>query len=455
MPGFVRHGGPSDASPRPDDPAAVPHAAVPGVPYLTQDVPGTGGVLKQRPEDFLVDELPLYPPSGQGEHLMMLVEKRGVSTLQMARVLAEHFGVPVEAVGYAGLKDKQAITRQHVTVHVPGRRAEDFPALVHDRIRILWVDAHDRKLRRGHLAGNGFSIRIRQVSPQGVLHAHRTLGILQAKGMPNAVGPQRFGQWGTNHLIGRAMVLGRWQEACDLLLGPVPGARGDPSRQAYAQGDLAGALRALPASAVAERRVLKALLAGKDAKEAVAQMGAVEAGFMVSALQSAVFNAVLEERMRAGTLGVLLEGDVAVVHGARRTTFLVDARQAASPEIADRLARLEISPTGPMWGPSMRRAQGLVAEIEAQALARFGLRIEDLERYARSARGQLTGDRRPLRVPLCYPQVEGGADAHGLYIRCGFELPRGSFATQAMAEVMKPQPAEPRPEAAQQGATGP
>lgn len=405
--------------------------------YRTAHLPGVGGAIKQREEDFLVDELPLYPPSGQGEHVMLLIEKRGLSTLHMASELARHFGVHLHAVGYAGLKDKLAITRQHVTVHVPGKRMEDFPSLRHDRIAILWADMHDRKLRRGHLAGNGFSIRVRGVSPSAATHAHRVLACLEAKGVPNIVGEQRFGQWDTNHRVGLALVQGNAREACDLLLGPTPGGPSDESRDAYAAGDLQAALAALPRSAQAERRVLEALARGKRPEHAVERLGRTERAFMASALQSAIFNEVLRQRLRDGTADTLLEGDVAVVHDARRTTFVVSKEEAASGAIAERLARVEVSPTGPMWGPRMRPAQGTPGEIEHAALERFGLTPQALERFAGAHKDTLEGDRRPLRVPLMYPQVEGGADAHGTYVRCGFELPRGSFATTVMAEVMK------------------
>ena len=425
----------------PPGPTAGPANAPPQPLYRSAGVAGIGGALKQREEDFMVDELPLYPPSGHGEHLMLFVEKRGLSTLHMAGVLARHFGVHVRDIGYAGLKDKQAITRQHITVHVPGKGPEDFPSLQHDRINILWVDLHDRKLRRGHLAGNGFSIRVRQVSPQGALHAHRTLAILEQKGMANTFGEQRFGHWDTNHRIGRALVLGDWQGACDLLLGPTPDGQSDDSRTAYAEGNLKAAFEALPKSAEGERRVLDALVYGKSPRHAIERLGRTETGFMVSALQSAIFNAVLRERMKAGTLDNLLEGDVAALHGARRTTFVVSAEEAQSSEMTERLSKLELSPTGPMWGPQMRMAAGVPGEIEREALSMFGVTPEDFERFARKNKGALDGDRRPLRVPLMYPQVEGGADEHGTYVRCGFELPRGSFATEAMAEVMKPEQA--------------
>ena len=139
------------------DPHVKPRA------YITADVPPVGGVLKQRDEDFFVEEIPLYEPCGEGEHQYLLVEKQGMSTLDLVRLLAKHFGVRREAIGFAGLKDKRAITRQVISVQTPGKTPEDFPMLDHPRARVLWADLHANKLRRGHLAGNRFSIRARGV----------------------------------------------------------------------------------------------------------------------------------------------------------------------------------------------------------------------------------------------------------------------------------------------------
>jgi len=423
----------------------MPPGAAQARPYRTQGVPGLGGIIKQRPEDFLVDELPLYPPSGEGEHLMFLVEKRGMSTLHMARLLAAHFAVAHQAVGYAGLKDKHAITRQHVTVHVPGKRLEDFPALNHPSLTILWADYHNAKLRRGHLAGNGFSIRIRGVKPQQALHAHKALAVLARRGVANFVGGQRFGAWGVNHRIGLALVLGEADRACDLLLGPLDHAPDDQSRSLYAQGRYADALEALPRSARAEARVLAGLARGAPPDRAIWKMGKTELGFMGSALQSWAFNAVLAARMEDGGLDELRPGDVAWVHGARSTTFLVPDDDDAD-DLRRRLAALEISPTGPLWGPSMRRAGGPTDQAERDALASCGLTPEAVDAFARAHRGVLEGARRPLRVPLASPDVEGGVDEHGPFVRCGFELPRGAYATEVLAEVMKPEgPLDPGP----------
>lgn len=405
---------------------------------LTADIPGTGGLLKERPEDFLVEEIPAYEPCGSGEHLYMLIEKRDMATLHMMRIVADHFGVKPMAVGVAGLKDKRAVTRQLVSVHIPGRKPADFPALQHESLTVHWTDLHANKLRRGHLKGNRFIIRIRGVQPSRVVYAHRVLSVLAARGVPNRVGPQRFGHTMRNHEVGRALIQGDHERVLDLILGPCPDfplaqAR---SRELYAAGDLEGALASMPRSAHTEVRLLRALIRGCNAKRAVYGIEPAERSFFVTAFQSAIFNAVLERRLAAGTFDSLMEGDLAFKH-ENGAVFAIGPAEIAEPSTADRLKKCEISPTGPMWAPGMTAAAGSVGEIESAALAESGVSLAQLGEYIRAARIEIEGARRPLRVPLAYPDVEGGMDEHGSYIKCRFELPRGSFATVVMEEIMK------------------
>lgn len=397
---------------------------------------GIGGRLRERPEDFLVEEVPLYQPSGTGEHIYLFVQKRSMSTLDMVGVLAKHFGVPRRDIGVAGLKDKRAITRQVVSVRLPGREVTDIPMLRDDRLAILWVDRHENKLRRGHLRGNRFSIRVRGVGFQDVVRAQRMLERMGREGMPNRIGPQRFGMLGNNHLIGRAMVLGDWEEAVGHLLGPNeehPEAQPE-SRASFAAGRYADAFAEMPGSLHVERLVLRALADGASAEQAVRRIDPTARSFFVTAFQSAVFNAVLGAREAAGTLGSLVEGDVAYMHSSQRT-FAVGRPELDDPETEGRLGRLEISPSGPMWGTRMRHAEGTVAAVELDALRATGVDGDAIERFA-GAGGEIEGGRKPLRVPVIDPEVEGGADEHGMYVRCAFELPRGAFATSVMAAIM-------------------
>lgn len=397
---------------------------------------GIGGRLRERYEDFLVEEIPLYEPSGEGEHVYLFVEKQGMATLELARLIARHFGVRQRDVGYAGLKDKRAITRQLLSVWMPGRAIEDVPSLDDTRVAILWADRHTNKLRRGHLKGNRFSIRVRGVPIQAVLHAQRILTRLGSEGMPNRFGEQRFGFLGNNHLVGRALVLERWDEALAHLLGPNaahPDAQAE-GRKLYETGRFAEAKGEFHHSLRAERAVLEALARGASAEQSLQRIDRTARSFYISAFQSAVFNAVLSAREAAETLGTLAAGDLAFMH-ASRATFAVGEKELSVPEMPGRIARFEVSPSGPMWGTTMRRAGGEVARTELETLHAVGVDEAALERFS-EAGGEIEGDRRALRVPVIDPEVEGGADEHGPFVRCAFELPRGCFATSVMREIM-------------------
>jgi len=411
--------------------------------YLTHDTPGIGGTLKERAEDFQVQEIPLYPPRGSGEHIYLCLEKHTLSTLQLRDAVARHFGVDRAKVGHAGLKDKHAVTQQVMSIHTPGKTPEDFPSFEHERARVLWADLHTNKLQRGHLAGNRFSIKVRGVDPTSVIHARAALELLARRGVPNRIGPQRFGYLMNNHLVGRAMILGDHQDALDLLLGPRDGApRGQAdAREAYAQGDYERAVARMHKVFKVEHRALRALARGADPEEALGVIDQTAAGFYISSFQSAVFNAVLNERVAQGTHDDLLEGDIASALRGRES-FAVDTHTLHEPETRDRLGRFEISASGPLWGARMERAKGEIDAMELAALAMSGVAIKDLESCElRDAFPMIGGSRKPLRIPVIDPEVEGGVDEHGTYIRCAFELPKGSFATTVMDEVMKVPPA--------------
>ncbi|MEM9064255.1 MAG: tRNA pseudouridine(13) synthase TruD [Planctomycetota bacterium] len=421
------------SGPDPMTPGVVPGR------YVTEDVPGIGGAIKQRPEDFIVDEQPAFPPSGEGEHIFLYVEKTGLSTFELIDRVAKHFRVHRSRVGYAGLKDKPAITRQTLSVHVPGKRPEDFPQLETDQIKVQWVDLHSSKLRRGQLAGNRFSIRIRDVGIQDALPAKRVLERLAITGVPNRLGEQRFGMVQNNHLIGRALILGRPHEALDLLLGTDPEMDDDghaDARALYRSQEYDAAIDALPRGMRTERRALKLLADGMAPDEVIDAMDPEVLSFYLSGFQSAIFNAMLDERIESDRLDKLMVGDLAFVHRGRKT-FIVTEEELRDSDALERLDRFELCASGPMWGPDMRRTQGEIARLENDALHATGVIEADLERIG--ALTSLTGSRRPYRVPVIAPEVEGGIDEYGAYVRVAFELPRGSFATVVLREIMKPE----------------
>jgi tRNA pseudouridine13 synthase len=159
--------------------------------------PVLDGTMRARPEDFVVEEELGYSASGAGEHVMLAVRKRGRNTQEVARALARFAGVPQVAVGYAGLKDRNALTTQYFTVQLPGRHSPDWSALQDDSLQILASQRHHRKIRRGGLRGNRFRIRVSGVSGDRDL-AEQRLQTMRAAGVPNYFGSQRFGRAGSN-----------------------------------------------------------------------------------------------------------------------------------------------------------------------------------------------------------------------------------------------------------------
>lgn len=419
-------------------PDAPPTLALDGLPYLTPESAPIGGVIRERPEDFLVEEIPLYDPCGEGEHIYVLGEKREMTTSEAVSVLAHHFGVPARAVGIAGLKDKHAITRQVFSIHVPGRSIGDFGALRHERLAILWADMHTNKLRLGHLRGNRFSIRIRRVNPTDVLRAHQILKTLHRRGAPNYFAQQRFGYMNTNHILGRCLIARDHRGFLDALLGPATLAPvgEQQARECYARGEYQRAFERMPMGARTEREALRVLAGSGSEREAVNRAARGNDRLWVHAWQSDVFNRVLAARLKEGMLEVLRAGDLAWKHDSG-AVFAVDEPTARDPATAERLSCIEISPSGPLWGVKMTRAAGETDERECGALADQGLMIEHLERAARVIGRTGAGARRSLRCPVIDPEIEAGADEHGAFIRTAFELPPGCFATAILREIMK------------------
>ncbi|MEO1237650.1 MAG: tRNA pseudouridine(13) synthase TruD [Planctomycetota bacterium] len=410
--------------------------------YLTADLPGTGGVLKQRPEDFLVEEAPLYEPTGEGEHLYLYVEKKRATTLDVVRRLAKAFRTKRSDVGYAGLKDKHAVTRQHLSIHRPGTTpAEDAECLErfshYPYASVIWADRHTNKLRRGHHGGNRFVVRVRGVEPTAVLRAKPILDRLAQGGFPNYLGEQRFGYRQNSHLLGRHLLRCGWRAFLDGLLGdPRPDENEDvqAARRAYEDGDIGLALERMPKSLRGARQALDALRQHKSEHEAVLSIDRTQLDFLVSATQSAVFNAVVDRRVRAGTLDRLLPGDLAWRHD-NRACFAVDADTAEAENRPDgRVPRLEVSPSGPFWGPGMTLPRGSVLIDEHAALADAGLTEDD---FTRATHVRTDGTRRPLRERLIDPDLSGGVDEHGAYLRLAFTLGRGAFATMVVREITK------------------
>src|SRR5438045_2543262 len=131
------------------------------LPFLTGDFPGIGGVIKERADDFFVQEIPLYDPSGEGEHVYCEIQKVGMTTFDAVERIGRALGVSTRDIGYAGMKDSRAVSRQVFSIW--GTTPERVMGLHVPDVNVQWAARHGNKLRLGHLKGNRFAIKIRQV----------------------------------------------------------------------------------------------------------------------------------------------------------------------------------------------------------------------------------------------------------------------------------------------------
>ncbi|MEY4674127.1 MAG: tRNA pseudouridine 13 synthase [Planctomycetota bacterium] len=324
------------------------------------------GRYKVEPEDFVVEEIPLYQLDGSGEHVYLHVEKRAVSTLHLLDDLSEQLRLDPRSIGVAGLKDAQAVSRQWVSVQ--GVTDEEAARLSGRSWRVLEARRHGNKLKMGHLAGNRFELVLRDTAPGDLAKARAGLEQMTRLGVPNYFGEQRFGKRGANLEKGLQIL--------------------------SEEGSRIG--RRIP------RRVFSLL---------------------VSAVQSEVFNRIVVRRLQG--LGTLWHGDLAWIH--RNGAVFVVEDPVREQKRAD---ALEVSPSGPMPGPKMAMPLGDMRSLEAAVMAELGLTPQS---FARVPFGLARGDRRPLRVPLWDASAE---EAPGLGLRLRFGLPKGSYATAVLRELL-------------------
>ena len=196
------------------------------MPRLTADLPGCGGILKATPEDFEVDEQLPYPLAGDGGHLFVHLEKRGIDTFVAVQRLAALVGMRADDIGVAGLKDRWSVARQWVSI--PADTEHEALAQLDDpELTILSATRHPHKLRRGHVRANRFRIRLRDVPEDGLPRALSVLNALKQRGVPNGFGRQRFGRDGDNAVHGRVRLhhpKGRRSRLSKLLISSVQSA---------------------------------------------------------------------------------------------------------------------------------------------------------------------------------------------------------------------------------------
>ncbi len=179
------------------------------IPFITPDLPGTGGEIKVEPDHFIVEEVPLYDPSGAGDHLFVSITRSGQTTQEIVQALASALGIPDRGIGYAGLKDKHARTTQVFSLpYVQPDQITDLDQKIDAEVR--WAIPHNKKLRPGHLLGNRFTITVlNPTAPDALDRAGVILEALNQRGLANFFGEQRFGTFGDNAEQGLSILTGQ------------------------------------------------------------------------------------------------------------------------------------------------------------------------------------------------------------------------------------------------------
>ena len=345
------------------DRAGATIAMLSPLPFAATPLPGIGGTIKATPEHFVVEEILPYAACGEGEHVYVTFRRTGWNTADAARIMQKRLSLAPSDVGWGGRKDKTAVVVQTMSFRcgVNHPLADIENALADLPFEILAIDRHRNKIKTGHVAANRFTVVVSDPVPDALPRALAIADRLKQTGVPNFYGPQRFGHGLQN--IHRGFAL---------------------------------------------------FSAGKKGRKDP---------FMVSVVQSALFNIWLKQRMEAGDYRSLLAGDI-VKKTDTGGMFTVEDLEIES----QRFAAGEIFYTGPIYGFKMKPAMDAAGEREAALLVQFSLTPEDFRRF-RSPGSRREAILNPMDLEVS--EVDDG-------LRFTFTLPSGAYATTVLREFTKP-----------------
>lgn len=333
------------------------------LPCVSGRLPGIGGVIKAEPEHFEVEEILSYDPCGEGEHVFVKLRRKGWNTADVGRALGKRLGIAGHDIGWAGRKDKNAVTTQTFSLRLPPAvRLKDVETAIQGLpFDILGLQRHRNKLKMGHVAANRFRIILSRIEP-GALHQARAIAAdINRIGLPNYYGMQRFGT-GMRNMDRVATVLKRGK--------------------AYG----------------------------------------TQHQFLISALQGALFNIWLKQRLERGEFNSIVLGDLAKKTDTGGMFVVEDLHEALQ-----RFHARQIVYTGPIYGHKMRPAGHLAAEQEKRLLDAFDLN-PDMFKPLRAP-----GSRRAALIFL----NDVAIDSIDVGLQFAFSLPSGAYATSVLREFTR------------------
>ena len=408
--------------------------------YVTSQE-GIGGSIRNQYEDFYVEEIPEIIPTGEGPNVWVWIEKVGRTTLDVVLDIARDLHIDRKRMGFAGMKDKKALTRQWICI--ANMDSEDQFKQVEDldiyKTDFLEVIRGRKKLRMGQLKGNKFRILIRDLDDieKSADIANEVLKELEVTGVPNYYGWQRFGKPRTNtHLVGEALIHNDLKEAVRRYVGnpsEKESLENQKARQAYDDGDLEKSLELMGKGMRYEKMMVRQLI--KDSKKGElddkAYMNALHAlpkplqRMFVHAYQSYLFNDAVSRRVDMG-INRFIEGDIITDNEEHII------RDKTLEEYQELIDNFEVNPTVPLYGTKVPFAGGEVGEMERNVLKSYNIDKSNFE-VSKMPRLGSYGLRRSIRFKVwdaCAKATDDGVLAE-------FSIDKGSYATAVLREVMK------------------
>ncbi len=442
--------------------------------YVTKEE-GICGTIRNRWEDFYVEEIPEVIPDGEGPNIYIWIEKLGRTTLDVLLDIARDLHIDRKRMGFAGMKDKKAITRQWICIanvdsEEQFNQVKALEGTIHNT-EFLKVVRGRKKLRMGQLKGNKFRILVKDIDgmdsedaeerrlaiEDAALRADAILKTLEKTGVPNYFGWQRFGKPRTNtHLVGEALIQNDLKEAVRRYIGnpsPEEGEEARAARQAYDDGEWDKSLELMHPGMRYEKMMLKVLI--KEEKRAIRKIAEKEGiepeevdktqvelsdkayknaihalpkplqRMFVHAYQSFLFNAAVSERVAMG-MDKYIEGDIVIDKGERIV------RDKTNEEFQEMVSSFEINQTCPLYGTKVPFAGGEVGKMEEAILDSYGLTKADFE-VPKMPRLGSHGLRRAMRFQVWDASAKAVEDG----VMCEFSIDKGSYATAVLREVMK------------------
>jgi tRNA pseudouridine13 synthase len=407
--------------------------------YITGDK-GIGGDIRVKYEDFYVEEIPEHLPSGTGPNTWLFIEKIGRNTLDVVLDIAKEMKISRKRMGFAGMKDKSALTRQWLCV--ANSEASELQGLEEKlyNVKVLEIKQNEKKLRIGQLIGNKFRILIRNTNdPENDAEtAKKVLTKLEEFGVPNYYGWQRFGKNRPNtHKVGEFLVHNNIKGAVDSYIGNPYSKEKDhikAARQFYDDGELEEAYESMPSGMRYEKMMLRELmkqqrkkgeLDEKSYKIALESLPKPLKRMFVHAYQSYLFNKAVSERTKLG-INKYIDGDI-IIDNEEHLVHEFDIN-----DINNRIKVFEVHPTAPLYGTKVPLARDEVGELEQKVLNDEKINLEDFECPKTPKLGS-HGLRRAIRFKIW--DVSAMATSEGVLTE--FSIPKGCYATAVLREIMK------------------